>query len=102
MTRLDWALVLPTLPYMAWVLLRGIFGIGLGADHAVAIVLTFSAVMWPLLIWWMATGGAASALWGWLPPFWPWGRILHSARGRWLFVSVMLAASIAGAVATLK
>jgi hypothetical protein len=62
MTRLDWALVLLTLPYMGWVLLSGIFGIGLGANHAVAVALTFSAVTWPLLIWWMATGGAASAL----------------------------------------
>ncbi len=36
--------------------------------------------------WMWFADGARSRLWRWLPPFWPWGRLLTGAASRWCLV----------------
>jgi hypothetical protein len=49
----------------------------------------------PLLAFLWLYDGAHSPLWRWLPPFYPWGKYLRSVRSRQVFITLLVAFSIA-------
>jgi glycerol uptake facilitator-like aquaporin len=95
-TNLDRAIVGLTLIVVIWTFAGSQFSESRAVYERVAI--GFSVAYCSLLITRMLSGGAQSPLWNWLPPLWPWGRIIQSNTGRWIFVIVMLAGTVAGIV----
>jgi glycerol uptake facilitator-like aquaporin len=98
-TNLDRAIVGLTLVVVIWTFA----GPQLSESRAVyeRVAVGFSVAYCSLLIARMLGGGAQSPLWNWLPPLWPWGRIVQSNTGRWIFVLVMLVGAVAGTVSVL-
>jgi hypothetical protein len=52
-----------------------------------------------MLVWMWLGDGARSPVWNWLPPFWPWGRILSGAISRWGLVLMLIAGTVCGILA---
>lgn len=56
-----------------------------------------------LLLVWMYLGGAASPLWSWLPPFFPWGIFAKTSFARWAIVLLLVVgASVGNVIALLE
>jgi len=51
-----------------------------------------------LFVWMWLGDGARSKIWNWLPPFWPWGRILSGRISRWALVLFLIAGTVCGIV----
>ena len=106
----DTAIPTRRLTFLDWLVLAElVLIVCVTATHSGPVSLKFFKVLVPLCIltWatlaaWMFRDGSSSALWNWLPPFWPWGRLLTSPRARWGFVLVMIAGGILGAIATAR
>jgi hypothetical protein len=95
LSRLDWIVVAD----IAVCALMPTANLLFGADNPrfVMWAVPLAIVTWPILLLWMFRGGATSPLWTWLPPFWPWGRMITARFGRWCLVLVLIAGSVLGA-----
>ena len=51
-----------------------------------------------LLSWMWFADGAHSAIWGWLPPFWPWGRYAKGTISRWIIVVLLVLGTVVGII----
>lgn len=49
-----------------------------------------------MLSWMWFADGAHSRVWNWLPPFWPWGRILTGTVSRWGLVVLLEIGTVLG------
>jgi hypothetical protein len=94
LSRLDWIVIVDVAIIVLVTVAKALYG---GEDpRFVMWMVPLAVATWPILIFWMLKGGSASSLWTWLPPFWPWGRIVTSHTGRWCLVLVLIAGSILG------
>jgi hypothetical protein len=46
--------------------------------------------------WMWFADGARSRVWRWLPPFWPWGRLLTGTASRWCLVVLLILGTLLG------
>jgi hypothetical protein len=100
LTRIDWLVIVDVAAIIAVIIMHS--DVPAAHSNFLRTMILLSGISWPILIVSMLRGGANSSLWKWLPPFWPWGRILVSSGTRWCFVLVMVGASALGASIILR
>src|ERR1017187_5200016 len=49
-----------------------------------------------MFCWMWFADGARSRVWQWLPPFWPWGRLLTGTASRWGLVVLLILGTVLG------
>jgi hypothetical protein len=95
-TALDRTIIGLALALIAWIFVGPYMVENTVVQGRVAIA--FGALYCSLLVARMLGGGARSPIWNWLPPLWPWGRLVSSPTGRWIVVLALVAGTIAGIV----
>ena len=98
-TSLDRAIIGLTLAMVVWIFFGPLMVEGGETQSLIAIAL--GALYCFLLVARMLRGGAQSPIWNWLPPLWPWGRIVQSSTGRWMVVLALAAGTTVGIVSVI-